>query len=285
MSWQALGGRLLAAASKPHMARVINTGAAVAAAALVANWTWGALSPPGRSAPPPLTVEHVAHAPLSVLLRHHLFGRSPTTTLTAIPVSRLALTLSGLVVGKPGVALIGRPGKDVRPYLVGATVSPGVVLAAVAPDRAIVRHNGRLQSLLLYPPGAASAGAPAGAPAREPSASVTVPKANVGIHHAVKVSVKPSVVAAFGSVSKAALKSWLAPGPAGGVLVKQAPGSAFASLGLHKGDIIEEVNGRPVNSLGAAVSAYMAGAKNGDVTVDVARDGHMTAFTYRMQGP
>ncbi len=285
MSWQVLGGRLLATASKPRTARVINTGAAVAAAALVASWTWGALSPPGQSAASQVTVEHSTQAPLSVLLRSDLFGRSATTTLAAIPVSHLALTLSGLVAGKPGVALIGKPGQGVRPYIVGATISTGVVLAAVAPDRAILRRNGRLQSLLLYPPSAASAGAPSSMAMVAPPAPVGVPQARSGISHPVTVPVEPSVVAAFGSVSNVTLKSWLTPGPAGGVLVKEAPGQAFASLGLRKGDIIEEVNGRPVNSLGAAVSAYMAGAKNGDVTVDVARDGHMKAFTYRMQGP
>lgn len=286
MSWEALGGRLLAAASKPRTARVINAGAAVAVAAFLASWTWGALSPPVQSAAPQVTVEHSTQAPLSVLLRSHLFGRSTTTTLASIPVSHLALTLSGLVTGKPGVALIGKPGKGVRPYIVGAAISSGVVLAAVAPDRAILKQNGRLQSLLLYPPSSSGVGSPSSAATQVPAAPpAPVQRPNMGTRHSVTVPVEPSVVAAFGSVSNATLKSWLTPGPAGGVLVKQAPGPAFASLGLRKGDIIEEVNGRPVNSLGAAVSAYMAGAKNGDVTVDVARDGHMKAFTYKMQGP
>lgn len=286
MSWQALGGRLLAASSKPRTARVINVGAAVAVAALLASWTWGALSPPVRSAAPQLAATHAGQAPLSVLLRSHLFGRPTSTTLAAIPVSHLALTLSGLVAGKPGVALIGKPGKGVRPYIVGATISSGVVLAAVAPDRAILKQHGRLESLLLYPPSAAGAGSSSAVPAQTPPPSpAPVRRPDAGIDHPVTVPIEPSVVAAFGSLSNATLKSWLTPGPSGGVLVKQAPGQAFASLGLRKGDIIEEINGRPVNSLGAAVGAYMAGAKSGDVTVDVARGGHMKAFTYKMQGP
>ena len=284
MSWQALGGRLLAAASRPRAARAINAVAAVAVAALLASWTWGALSPSVRSAAPEVALTHGRRAPLSVLLRSHLFGRSTLTAPAAIPVSHLALTLSGLVAGKPGVALIGRPGKGVRPYIVGATISSGVVLAAVDPDRAILKQHGRLESLLLYPAGGAGAGSPSAMPAQTPS-PLPGGSPNARSDRPVTVPIEPAVVAAFGGVSNATLKSWLTPGPAGGVLVKQAPGRAFASLGLRKGDIIEEVNGRPVNSLGAAVSAYMAGAKNGDVTVDVAREGHMKAFTYTMQGP
>ena len=285
MSWQALGGRLLAAAAKPRTAKVVNGVAIVGLAAVLAHWTWGALSSPVRAASARVTRAQSAPPPLRVLLKSHLFGQSPATTLAAIPVSHLALTLSGLVAGHPGVALIAGPSGKVHPYLVGTSVSPGVVLAAVTADRAILRQNGRLESLLLYsrkpevPPASATPSTPA---APTPAAARPHPS---GSAPAVTVPVKPSVVAAFASVSNATLKSWLVPGPEGGVLVKGAPAQTFASLGLRQGDVIEEVNGQPVNSLGAAVSAYIAGAKSGDVTVDVARDGHMKVFQYTMQAP
>ncbi len=281
MSWQALGGRLLAASAKPRTAKVVNGVAIIGLAAVLAHWTWGVLSSPVRVASSPVTSAQSAPPPLRVLLNSHLFGQSPATTLAAIPVSHLALTLSGLVAGHPGVALIAGASGKVRPYLVGTSVAPGVVLAAVTADRAILRQNGRLESLLLYsrtpaaPPASVTPSLPAAAAVSRPS----------GPAPAVTVPVKPSVVAAFAGVSNATLKSWLVPGPEGGVLVKGAPAPAFASLGLRQGDVIEEVNGQPVNSLGAAVSAYIAGAKSGDVTVDVARDGRMKVFQYTMQAP
>ena len=285
VSWQVIGGRLLAAAAKPRTAKVINGVAVIGLAAVLAHWTWGALSSPTRFASPPVTQARSVPPPLRVLLKSHLFGQSPTTALASIPVSHLALTLSGLVAGHPGVALIAGAGGKVHPYLVGMSVSPGVVLAAVTANRAIVRQDGRLESLLLYSrksavaPGSASPSMPIA-----PAAAGVQPH-RPGLAPAVTVRVKPSVVSAFASVSNATLKSWLVPGPDGGVLVKGAPAPAFASLGLHQGDVIEEVNGQPVNSLGAAVSAYIAGAKSGDVTVDVARDGHMKVFQYTMQAP
>ena len=285
MSWQALGGRLLAASAKPRTARVVNGVAIIGLAAVLAHWTWGMLSSPVRVASPPVTSAQSAPPPLRVLLKSHLFGQSPVTTLAAIPVSHLALTLSGLVAGHPGVALIAGASGKVHPYLVGTGVAPGVVLAAVTADRAILRQNGRLESLLLYsrPPVAPPASVTPSMPsASAAAAAVSRPS---GPAPAVTVPVKPSVVAAFASVSNATLKSWLVPAPEGGVLVKGVPAPAFASLGLRQGDVIEEVNGQPVNSLGAAVSAYIAGAKSGDVTVDVARDGRMKVFQYTMQAP
>ncbi len=285
MSWQAIGGRLLVAAAKPRTAKVVNGVAIIGLAAVLTHWSWGALSSPGRFASPPVTQAQSAPPPLRVLLKSHLFGRSPTTALAAIPVSHLALTLSGLVAGHPGVALIAGSGGKVHPYLVGMSVSPGVVLAAVTANRAIVRQDGRLESLLLY--SRKFAATPVSASPSMPMASgpADARPQRSGSAPAVTVRVKPSVVSAFAGVSSATLQSWLVPGPEGGVLVKGAPAPAFASLGLQQGDVIEEVNGQPVNSLGAAVGAYVAGAKSGDVTVDVARDGHMKVFQYTMQAP
>ena len=282
ISWQALGGRVLAAVAKPRTAKAINGIAVIGLAALLAHWTWGALSPPARSAVALVTRTQSTQPPLRVLLKSHLFGQSAVTTQALIPVSHLALTLSGLVAGDPGVALIAGADGNVHPYLVGARVAPGVVLTAVTPDRAILRQNGRLESLLLYARTFTTAQASMGPAVAVGPVRVTVAPQPLGSTPAVTVRVKPSVVSAFAGVSNTTLQSWLVPGPEGGVLVKGTPVPAFASLGLRQGDVIEEVNGRPVNSLGAAVSAYIAGVKNNGVTVDVVRGGHMKIFRYTM---
>jgi len=241
-------------------------------------------APPRRTEVARVTARHVTTPPVSVLLRAHLFGRSATTSLAAIPVSHLALTLSGLVLGARPLALIGQAGRQgVRPYLVGAKVSPGVVLAAVTPDRAILRQNGRLESLLLYPP---KGGALVNQSPSVPSPAVVQapPAAAVGPNPATTIPLTAATIGRLSRVSTTQLQASLAPAPEGGVLVKSAPSRGFAVLGLKPGDIIEEINGRPVNSLGSAISAYMAGAKAGDVTVDVARHGHMKVIRYALPG-
>ncbi len=286
MSWQTLGGRFLAAAGQARNAKIINTIAVVLFAGTLAHWTWGVLVPARRTAVARVATRRVTTPPLAMLLRAHLFGRSATTSLAAIPVSHLALTLSGLVLGARPLALIGQAGQGVRPYLVGATVSPGVVLAAVTRDRAILRQEGRLESLLLYPPKAGSMvtqaqPAPGSTATETPSSAVS---ANVGSRPSTTIPVTAATMAKLSQVSTAELQASLAPAPEGGVLVKGAPGKGFAALGLRPGDVVEEINGRPVNSLGSAISAYMAGAKAGGITVDVARHGQIKVFRYALPG-
>ena len=283
MSWQTLGGRFLAAVGQARNAKIINTVAVVLFAGTLAHWTWGVFAPPRRTEVARVTARRVAIPPLSVLLRAHLFGRSATTSLAAIPVSHLALTLSGLVLGDQPLALIGQAGQGVRPYRVGARVSPGVVLAAVTPDRAILRQNGRLESLLLYPPqgGGMVNSEP---PVPGPAVTQAPPAAGIGPNPATTIPLTAATMGRLSRVSTAQLQASLAPAPEGGILVKSAPSRGFAVLGLKPGDVIEEINGRPVNSLGSAISAYMAGAKAGDVTVDVARHGHMKVIHYALPG-
>jgi len=281
ISWQTLGGRFLAAAARPRTAKIINTVAVVLLAGTLAHWTWGVFAPPRRVGARRATTARIVTPPLSVLLDTHLFGHSTATSLAAIPLSHLALTLSGVVLGDRPLALIGQAGQHVRPYPVGATVSSGVVLAAVTNDRAILRQNGQLESLLLYPPKASGGPILAGPAVGTSDFAV---HARPGPAAPVTISVTAVTMASLSQVPTAQLKSSLAPGPEGGLLVKSVPNQSFAALGLQAGDVIEEINGRPVNSLGAAMSAYMAGAKTGDVTVSVARHGHMEVFRYALQG-
>ncbi len=291
--WQTLGTRLLTAMAEPRVARSVNAAAIILLAGAAAQWTWGLMAPAHHHAQPSRIASRAVAPRLSSLLQAHVFGRASATDLAAIPVSHLALTLTGLVLGAHPLALIGSAGK-VRPYGIGSLVSPGVRLAAVTPTRAIVRRNGRLQSLLLYPPrlderapaapqapspaaGAAGAKAPPASPARAqaPGASRRA---------AVTVSVTPAALGGLSRIPTARWRQWLTSGPTGGVLVKAGPPQSLSVLHLKAGDVIEEINGNPVNSLGAALSAYMAGAKTGGVTLDVARHGHMQVFHYVLSG-
>jgi len=283
MSWQSMGGRFLVGVAKPRTAGIVNGVAVAVFAGLLAHWTWGVVTPSRPERAHEVNRVQPRKVSLAVLFNSHLFGRPTSPSLAAIPISHLALTLSGLVAGDPGVALIGQAGRGVRPYVVGASIAPGVVLAAVTADRAIVRQNGRLESLLLYPPQGPQAMV---APSEAPSASAPTAASPEGSfpRGTDVIAINPSAMTRLSAVSSAQLQSWLTPGREGGMLVKKASGRALSILGLRPGDIIEEINGRPVNSVGSAISAYMAGAKAGSIRADVARNGHLKVFEYRLQG-
>lgn len=60
---------------------------------------------------------------------------------TPAPAAASRLSLSGTVAaagGKRGVALIAIDGKPARPYAVGSTVEPGLLLLALEPQRALL---------------------------------------------------------------------------------------------------------------------------------------------------
>ncbi len=274
----AWGERILRALAVPRISRAVNLTAVILFAAGLAHWTWMIMVPAdlprvvsSRSPGVPVATD------VDSVMQAHLFGDSPGTRLAAIPLSHLALTVSGLIMGSPDMALIGAPGQAVRPYRVGDTVAAGVVLEAVTPDRAIVRQAGRLQGLPLYPPEAGVA-AGAGATPQAAGAVLTTPSSEP----AAPVPVDAAALRHLAAVAPMQIGHWLKPGPVGGLVVKAGSGNAFSALHLHPGDTIEEINGRPVNSLGAALAAYAAATKAGSIALDVARKGHIKVLRYTL---
>ena len=62
----------------------------------------------------------------------------------AAPAAGSRLSLSGVLAtsgGQRGVALIAVDGKPARPYAVGSTVEPGLMLLALEPHRALLGPN------------------------------------------------------------------------------------------------------------------------------------------------
>ncbi|WP_298136465.1 type II secretion system protein N [Acidiferrobacter sp.] len=267
--------RPVAARVWPLCARLVNAVAVAGLAGLLARGTWETLEGAGESARPVLVHVPPARPSLGPLLKSPLFGRLSDKTPTRMSRSGLALSVEGLVAGQSALALIAAPGAAARPYPVGATIAPGVVLVAVTSHQAIVRLRRRLEGLALYPRtsyGSAVADrlAQAGAlPSRRP--------------RAVTVRVGTKVVSAFLRLPRATVRSWLAPAPAGGLQVGHMPGRVCAGLRLRPGDIIEAVNGRAVHSRRAAVSAYRAAANRGSVVVEIRRGVRERTIRYVLQ--
>ncbi|HUW98601.1 MAG TPA: type II secretion system protein N [Acidiferrobacter sp.] len=278
---QTLGSGFLAGMAEPRTAKIINSTAVALLAGTLAQWTWSALAPPRETAARRAPAATIATPPLSVLLHGHLFGRLATTGFAAIPISHSTLTLSGLVFGHRALAVIGQAGQHGRAYSVGAMVSPGVVLVAVGADRAILRQQGRLVSLFLYPPKVSMLPLSLGSPPRMP---VSAPRGRPRLVAPVTIVLARATLANLERLSRTRWRSWFTPRSSGGLLVASVPGQDGDALGLQPGDVVESINGRPVHSLGAAIAACRAGYDTGEITVEVNRYGRMELFRYALQG-
>lgn len=173
-------------------------------------------------------------------------------------VTSLALTLfaTRAMPGGGGTAIIAGGDGLQQVYRVGAEVQPGVTLAAVAFDHVELSRNGAKELLYIDQSGPA------------PSAQ--------GIVAANPVAAP--VGAPGGGVSVAALRSGVNFGPRaeGGKVVglevlSSGDGSAFRAAGFQPGDVITEVNGRPVNGPGDASTLSGAIRAGTSVAVTVRR--------------
>ena len=61
------------------------------------------------------------------------------------------------------------------------------------------------------------------------------------------------------------------------------PGSPFSQLGLTRGDIIREVNGRPVNSMDEMIALYGELESGGSASVMLTRKGETSTLNYRLK--
>jgi general secretion pathway protein C len=68
--------------------------------------------------------------------------------------------------------------------------------------------------------------------------------------------------------------------PAGYKLFQIVPGSIYAQLGLHDGDVINSLNGEPINDPGRAFAMLSALKEMNHLELGVKRDGRQSAFAY-----
>jgi hypothetical protein len=109
-----------------------------AAAALLAHWTWLALTPRA------VGVSSLKQAEVrSVAVKPHLFGASGI----AETASGSKLKLVGLAA--PSHAVFSLDGGKTRSASVGETIASGLVLREVHADHVVVSNNGALESVKL----------------------------------------------------------------------------------------------------------------------------------------
>jgi general secretion pathway protein C len=158
-------------------------------------------------------------------------------------VTSLALTLYGIRLNEGsglGSAIIAGPDEVQNSYAVGDEIMPGVVLKAVAFDHAVIDRGGAEEQLFLDQ----STPAPDGDPAAVAPPAVT-PSAVTPLSPPPAARVDPTAEDIKRDIGFAPRTEQ---GRITGLVVSSR-GPAFAAAGFQSGDIITQVNGRPVGDL------------------------------------
>lgn len=166
------------------------------------------------------------------------FFRAPESAAPGSPVvTSLALTVYGIRVNEGsglGSAIIATPDGVQNSYAVGDEIMPGVILKSVSFDQVIIDRGGAVESLFL-------------------DQSVAAPVANPDGSVPPVAGTPPPPPAQGQGITAALVKSDIAFSPRvenGKVtgLVLSPKGSGFQSAGFAPGDIVTQINGRPIGS-------------------------------------
>lgn len=237
------------------------------AAWLAAQWTWHFLAPPRLAAPAP------AEGGTDLAAVARLFGGAPPAGGPAAGPSS-GIRLKGVVAPTPasiGSAVFHVGGKDVAVPL-GGELQPGVTLAEVGPDHAVLSRAGVRERIDLD------------------TRMAAVPRPVAGRASGFRLNVSRAGANAFDFSRKELEEALRDPGQlaflgrlgtpsGGGVRLDEAPPGSLASrLGLQPGDIVKRVNGQAVASAGdlarlhqqfATTSAIQAEIQRGSTTVQL----------------
>lgn len=191
-------------------------------------------------------------------------------------VTSLALTLFGVRVNEgsgEGSAIIATPDGAQASYGVGDEILPGVMLKEVAFDHVVIDRGGAAENIFLDQSQAAPVAAPeGGAPSAAPGFGEPPPPQMPGpdlTPDEVKASIGFSPRTQGGKIS-------------GIVLTSRGPG--FARAGFQEGDIVTQVNGRPIGSvadLQALQSQLTPGAR---ISLSVERGASVVPIALTLQG-
>lgn len=215
---------------------------------------------------------------LSMAARQSLFSafdpffRSGATQPGNAVVTSLALTVYGIRLNEGsglGSAIVAGPDGVQNSFAVGDEIMPGVKLKAVAFDHITIDRGGAEEQVFLDQsqpaPTAAPTGAPGeGAPPPSPSQGMDNPTAD-----SLKRDVGYAPRMAHGRVTG---------------LILTAKGPGFQTAGFQPGDIVTQIDGRPVGSVGdlqALQGKIMPGAR---ISLTVERGAAMASINLTLQG-
>lgn len=270
---------------------LINVAALALLCYSLAQGTWRLLTPAIAEAPAAAAPTQAPGGPaLQALLDADLFGRAPVAAeaepavrLDAIPASSLNLTLTGVMVTPRGsFALISAGSGPELPFAIGHEIAPGATLYAVYSDRVLIRRDGATESLMLEDAEQTGGGA-SPRPARAGAAAGNANRV-IQARSGAKFTVDRKQLSAQMQTPEFLTQALMVPNPGGGFLVREIqPGSLYEKLGLRAGDVINTVNGQPVNTVEDVMRLYSQFGSTSNVQVDVQRGGASETLVYNLQ--
>lgn len=191
----------------------------------------------------------------------------------SVVVTSLALTLYGIRLNEGsglGSAIIAGPDGVQNSFAVGDEIMPGVVLKAVAFDHVTIDRGGAEEQVFIdqsepAPTGTPADGAPLAAPSPAPAAPGGTPTAE-----SLKRDIGFTPRLQNGRVN-------------GLILTEKGPG--FQQAGFKAGDIVTQVNGRPVGSAGDLQTLQNQIAPGGRIALAVERGASTASINLILQGP
>lgn len=265
--------------------RLINLSVLVLLSYGLAQGTWRLFVPAtGTGAPATGAAEDPGEYKLQALLAANLFGQAapaakPAVALEAIPLSSLSLVLTGVMVTPAGsFALISADGGPEAPFTVGQEISANVSLYAVYSDRALIRRGAAVESLMLKDSTQSLSNGSVVAPRRAARGPEIQRNGNNTF------TVDREQLTQQMQTPEFLTQALMVPNAGGGFLVREIqPGSVYEKLGLRVGDVIQSVNGQPVNSVEDVMRLYAQFGSASNVQIDVRRGGRNESLVYNLQ--
>lgn len=181
-----------------------------------------------------------AEARMALFRTFDPFTRGQSMDVGSTQVTGLALQLFGTRINEgsgQGSAIIAAPDGVQSSFAVGDQIMPGVVLKQVSYDHVVIDRGGTAETLFLDQ----SAGAGSDAAGPVPTDAGRAVAGNAGATPAALTSMLVQRDIGFTSRSEG--------GRVSGIIVSAKGGGAgFSAAGFQAGDIITQVNGRPINA-------------------------------------
>jgi general secretion pathway protein C len=271
--------------NQTRLVELVNLAALLLLCAALASLSWRLLAPkPAQLNLLPIPKESAAmpsKSGLTQIKAANLFGAAHIVrdqSPSQVPLSSLNLKLNGVVAaGDDSVALISVSGQPQSPYFIGDEVSHGAILDSVHPDRAILKRNGVLESLVLDDVSSSLPGS--AVQSRGPRDAATV--RNMGQNaYAIPRNLIDSQLSNPDFLRNATIVAH----KDGGFLVKRMKkGSLYEKLGLRRGDIIKGANGQPINNIQDAMRHYQQLGSLGQVELEVQRGGQSELLQFHLE--
>ncbi len=232
----------------------------------------------------PETKENKPYSAYSKIAERNLFQNAsssspeePSEETETVPVTDLKLVLKGTVVGSEGRSFAVIEDEKLRTqnlFHVDDTISSGVTLGSIHPDRVVINRNGEKELLLMFQE---TKGKDRGTPSRRatPARSArTIERSEireaVGDLRAVMRDVR--IIPHFTAGKRD-----------GFTVTYVRQGSRLEELGLMKNDIITEINGTPAEEFRNIIEIFNKYADVDSLDLGVERDSEQITISYSIE--